>query len=194
MKKAASILIILILTVSALTSCINDSAEIPDPPEKIPDFRSADWGMSKAQVKKTELPHEEVFAEDMFMLFEVEENDENLLVFYFFEEDSLVSGECRVEMGDGKEWSVRVPEMIDYYSKFRDSISSAYGEPVNPDYRMWIDNDPDYIDDNDMTNLYHKRLEYLTEWENNCSIMSLRLYFINMDFKLVFEAFKAPIE
>ena len=186
-KRAAAILIILI-SILPLYSC---KTEIDaDPPEeviKIPDFRDCDWGTSMAGVKKAELPLEEVYSDETVMYFELEEEGETLLVYYFFDDDKLIAGECRIEMGN-EAWSIRVPQMIERYVGFREDIILRYGEPKEQEYKVWLNKDENYINDPDMHNLYYKRLEYLTEWETESSVMSLRLYYKDRDFKFVYEA------
>ena len=179
------------LIAAALSMFFACKPEIPEEPPvpKTPDFRAADWGYSKAEVQKSQLPNEELYADEWTMLYEVAEGGDMLLVYYFFEEDKLVSGECRIEMGDA-EWSRRVPEMIESYAVFRNNAIMLYGEPLEDDYRVWLDKDPDYVNDPDMHNLYYKRLEYLTEWQTERSLMSLRLFYKDRDFKFVFEAFE----
>ncbi|MCL1830361.1 MAG: hypothetical protein FWG21_02920, partial [Oscillospiraceae bacterium] len=114
-------------------------------------------------------------------------------VFYYFEDDCLVRGECRIEMGS-ELWSVRVPQMIESYSSFRNELISLYGDPKDTDYMVWLDPDPEYINDDDMHNLYYQRLEYLSEWDTETTVMSLRLYYKDRDFKFHYEAFAKEVD
>ena len=190
-KKNVILLSAVLLILSLLFACGSDTLPPDEPPAAAPpDFRAAEWGMSKAQVKKTEMPAEETYADEWTMLFEVTEGEDSVLVFYYFEDDKLTGGECWVEMGEDQLWSVRVPQMIETYVEFRDKTTEVYGEPQEDDYKVWLDKDPDFINDHDMQNLYYGRLEYLTVWETERSDMSLRLYYKNLDFKFVFEAYE----
>jgi len=187
-RRFAVLFSVAVAVFSFFSACTKPAPEEPAV-LKIPDFRASDWGDSKAQVQKAQLPDEELYADEWSMIYEIDENGEVLLIGYFFEDDKLVSGECRIEMGDAL-WSQRVPEMIESYKDFRDSLITVYGAPLEDDFRLWIDKDPDYVNDPDMHNLYYNRLMYLTEWETESSSVSLRLYYKDRDFKFVFEAFE----
>lgn len=188
LKRFAALALVFIVALTA-AGCAETQPDPPPDEPKPPDFRASNWADSRAEVEKAQLPEEVIFADEESMFYEIDEGGEALLVYFFFEDDALVRGECRIEMG-GKEWSVRVPEMIASYEAFRNDIIALYGAPLEPDHRVWLDKDPDYVDDPDMHNLYYKRLEYLTEWENERSVMSLRLYYKDRDFKFIYEAGK----
>ncbi len=182
MKRFVALVLALFMIFPFLTACQKPSVE----EEKTPDFRNVYWGMSREEVAESQDLEAEVILDDT-LYYEVEENGEKVLVFFYFKENKLVRGECIIEMGD-KEWSIRVPEMTESYAKFRDQLIGTYGAPLAEDYRVWEDKDPAYINDSDMTNLYHGRLRYLTEWKTETSEMSLELYFKDRDFKYIYLA------
>ena len=186
-KRYISVILVIFIVVM-LACCDNDSSvEMPLPEEPKPhDFMDADWGMSKAKVKKILLPEVEIYAEEDLMLYEIDKGYDVFDVFYYFSDDAFCKGECRIEMGT-EVWSKRVPEMIKSYVEFRNELISIYGQPLDDQYRIWLDRDPLYINDDDMHNLYYKRMEYVSLWETGTSSMSLKLYYKDRDFKFVYE-------
>jgi len=192
-RRVSLFILVIIILISICSSCNSTPEDEPEPIVIKPnDFMVADWGMSQAKVQKAQLPQKEMYADDTIMLYEINKEYDLFIVSYFFEDDALVKGECRVEMGT-EVWSKRVPLMIDSYTQFRQEIIDIYGDPKDIDYRIWIDKDPEYEEDDDMHNLYYQRLEYLTEWETETSYMSLRLLYIDRNFKFLYEAFMKDI-
>ena len=183
------ILLIFSFVILLLFTCCSEKSwqQLPEP-SKPHDFMNADWGMSQSKVQKSQLPNIELYADDTTMLYEVTKAYDTIEVFFTFLDDQLVSGECRIEMGQ-EVWSKRVPELIESYMSFREEIIDIYGAAIDEEYMVWLDMDPEYIEDDDMHNLYYNRLEYLSEWETETSRLTLRLYYKDRDFKLVFEAF-----
>lgn len=181
------IILLFIILLCILSSCKTEPEPIDTEEPKPHDFMVADWGMSKAKVQKAQLPETELYAEDNIMFYEIEKDYDTIEVYYHFLDDSFVKGECMIEMGT-EVWSKRVPDMINSYEKFREEIILTFGEPLSKDYRVWLDKDPEYENDDDMHNLYYQRLEYLTEWETENSLMTLKLYYKNRDFKFEYEA------
>jgi len=185
-KKGIFLLLTVILFINISACNTTQEPYFPEPP-KVNDFMVADWGMNKAKVQKAQLPEQEIYADETTMVYEIVKEYDTFQVYYYFTDDSLVLGEARVEMGT-EVWSKRVPEMISSYDLFRKELIELYGDTLEEEYRVWLDKDPEYIEDSDMHNLYYQRLEYLSEWETDDSLMSLRLYYMNRDFKLVFQA------
>lgn len=182
----------LLFAISFILSLCSCKAEIGtgvDQPEiqKPKDFMQADWGMDRAGIQKAMLPNKEIYADESYMLYEVDKEYDIFQVLYYFIDDHLVEGECRIEMGT-EVWSKRVPEMIESYVTFRSELIELYGNPLEEDYRIWIDKIPEYENDDDMHNLYYNRIEYLSEWETEYSIMTLRLFYKDRDFRFLYEA------
>ena len=149
------------------------------------DFRSANWGMSRAKVAKTESV-EYTYASDEILLFEIEEYDDKMQVFYYFSEDKLISGECRVLMGDHLS-NALANDMIESYSRFRDRIIELYGVPLDDDYKVWLDDKGDPAD-RDAYNIYFGHLAYLTEWDAERTEMSLVFNYDNELINYIFTA------
>lgn len=141
------------------------------------DFRNANWGMSKSKVSKSE-ETEYVFGSDQILLYQVVEDGDIKDIYYYFEDDKLVAVDVIYKMSD-KTTAKLVNDMIDSYIKTRERFIELYGPPVNEDYRLWLDPDPDFINDADILNLYYGRLMYKQEWDTERTYISLTFSYKN---------------
>lgn len=164
-KKILAVSALCALLISGITGCKGKAA---------PDFREASWGMSKAEVTKLE-GDGYLYADDSVIMYMGEMNEQDAEIYYEFRDDSLYEGVCRYVIGDRI-----LDDLIASYADFRDFLSeNYYGTPLTDDYRIWLDKDPEYEADPDRLQIYHQRMRYVTEWDNECSTVTLSLDYLD---------------
>lgn len=151
------------------------------------DFRNVSWGMTRAEVERAE-GDDFTFASDDMMLYDREEDGDLVILMYEFDDDRLIDAEIAVQMPQGKLWSESVPELIESYKRYRARLAERYGAPLDDDYEVWLDPDPDYINDSQMHNLYFGRLELLSEWETETTEIKLEMYYRDLNFNYILTA------
>ena len=135
------------------------------------DFRECDWGMSRTKV--TEIEGDDfVFADDDMILYAGEMHGRECDIDYYFEDGKLVSGKALFAFEDSI-----LSDLCDDYVDFRNELIEKYGEPLNDDYRVYIENDSGYKEDNKA--IYYQELKYVTEWVTDKSKMTLWLDYGN---------------
>ena len=160
MKKLASVALALALL---LGGCSGGSGAR--------DFRNASWGMTPQQVADTE-DESYVFADDstIFYVTQLPGTGEDIEVTYSFTDGALTSAELRFTQQERT-----IQELIDSYLAFREQLIGTYGQPVDPEYRVWLEQDPGTKDDPDKNQIYYGRMQYLTRWETESGWLELSL-------------------
>ena len=166
MKKAIALLLCICLTL-AFSAC-GKGEEVPPQP----DFRNAFWGMSQTKVAESEAM-DYAFADDniIFYTTQLEETGEDIEITYYFTDSALTSAELRFTQQEDR----TIDDLIASYLALRDKVSAAYGDPVDPDYRVWLAKDPATEQDPDRLQIYYGRMEYCTRWETDTGSLTLTL-------------------
>ena len=164
MKRFLTLFMALIC-VLAMSSCKNKS--------KPNDFLESSWGDSKKKIDNAENT-EAVYATDDLLLYVDTINDMESEIYYEFFEDKLIKGEIVFIIKEQI-----LADIIKDYISFRSSLIETYGEPLDNNYRIYIDNNPEYLKDSDHISIYYKRLVYITEWQTESVKMSLTLNYEN---------------
>jgi len=150
-----------------------------EPPK---DFRESRWGDSRSRVEKAE-DTEYIFATDDLLLFQTMLDDEPVEVYYVFEDDALTEAQIKFVIGERI-----LNDLIASYEALRASLTDRYGEPVDPEYRVWIDRDPDRENNADNMLLYEHLMRYETVWRTETSEYKLTLEYIDLQIDYILHA------
>jgi hypothetical protein len=142
-----------IAAVSALLALSGCAEEIPA------DFRDTNWGMSPAAVAKKE-PSEYVFADDEIMIFGDSWNGEQVDISYTFADGGLAEAQMNFTMGERT-----ILESTAVYDSLSLELTEKYGQPLNPEKRVWLTDIDEVADKEDRLALYNHDMTYLMEWE-----------------------------
>lgn len=169
MKKAVASLL------CALTLCACGG-------QKTHAFRSADFGMNKTQVTKTEQT-DYVFASDDLLLYNGTMNGYDAEIYYYFTGDALTKGECRFPIGTGT-----INDDMERFTALAASLTQLYGDPVSSDYRRFLTDDESQKADADNLLIYRNVLEYYLEWDCDGFTASLLLNYKDAQVTLLYTA------
>ena len=154
--------------------------------KKTNDFRGVNWDASQKAVERSE-DKAYTFATSELMIFDGEINGEPIETYYLFVDNKLSEGQCKFVIGDRT-----LDELIVSYQSLSAQLIEKYGQPKNPDYRVWTNYDEKYVADKDNVNIYNHRLEYKLEWETKTSNISLSLNYKDEQVNYVYYASRLP--
>ncbi len=175
MKKIIALLLAVVLfTLSGCSLLYKEEAA----PIVVHDFRDCDWGMSHTKV--TEIEGDDYdFASDDMILYAGEMHERKCDIYFYFTDGKLTGGEAIFSFKDSI-----LSELCDDYDDFRAELIEQYGAPLDDDYRVYIDNDSGYAEDNKA--IYYQELKYVTEWTTEKSNMMLYLDYAHEQINYVF--------
>ncbi len=146
------------------------------------DFENVNWGYSRSQVEKSQ-QSEYLFASDDLMMFEGEFEGEAAEVYYSFADDELVEVMYMLAVNERT-----ISELIDVYVGMRERLIERYGEPLEPDYRVWLNEDSEYANDGDHLLIYHGLMMYKTVFRTDTSEISLTFDYTDTILNLTIDA------
>jgi len=183
LKKPAVLLLCLLL----LASCAK---------KQEPDVRGAVWDTSPDEVIETEAT-EFIYYDDDMVLFTDDFYGETADITYVFADEKLVSVRADFVIGGRI-----LKDIMESYDAMAASLTEVYGEPVNPDKKVWSEGDagksPEYIEppgsdnpEDDDVYIYYHYLRYILEWRSDRTLARLVLEMTNQtDIFYYFEAQK----
>ena len=133
------------------------------------DFRGSSWGDSRDTVSKSE-EGTYVFASDDLMLYMGTIGEEDVEIYYAFNGDELAEAQCKFVIN---ERTLNV--LMENYLSLRETLIEEYGEPLDPEYRVYLTDDPKEREDSDNVLLYHHLMKYETVWHTETSEIALEL-------------------
>jgi hypothetical protein len=169
LARAALVAASLALTASAPARAADATTAPGAPlPAENADFRAARWGMSAAEVRRTEAAAPEL-AEGPLLVFPATVAGQPCRVVYFFRRDELCMGFYQ--------WSDTRDDLSAYYhdaDALRAQISAAYDEPP---IENWNWEDPMFAEEPEMRAeaLGLGLMSYELGWMNEHSIVAMRL-------------------
>ncbi|MCD8554123.1 hypothetical protein [Seleniivibrio sp.] len=144
------------------------------------DFRNVNWGMSKAEVKKSEKA--KLYKEsNELIVYSSKILGKNVIIMYIFTQNKLV----RAKYGVTEEHSNK-NRYIDDYDDLKGVLIKKYGKPITEN-EYW---ENDLFKDNYQNwgvAISVGHLSYFTNWETNSTKLILGLYGENFDIKCVVE-------
>lgn len=162
MKKVFATLLVFALL---LTGCSN----------KPKDFRGVNWGASRADVKKSE-DIEPLFESDDLILYQTVLDGIDAEIYYHFVDNKLTEAQIQYRINFTIEHVLM--DFVNHYFETRDSFIELYGQPLNPEFRVWLipeEEIPIYEPDPYNQLMYYQRVEFLQEWVTEDSYISLTL-------------------
>ncbi len=150
------------------------------------DFLNVKWGFTRSQVEKSQ-QSEYLFASDDLMMFEGTFEDEPVEIYYSFSDDGLNEVMCSVVTGERT-----IAQLIEDYLAIREKLTAQYGEPLDPDYRVWINRDSEFANDAEHLLIYHQLMKYETVWRTGTSEITLTFEFADTRLNLSADAVPLP--
>ncbi len=133
------------------------------------DFRGVYWGNNQKTVEKSE-ETEYVFASEELMMFSADVDGKPAEIYYSFQNNELVEGEVKFVIGDRI-----LREIVEDYALVADRLKEFYGEPVNSDALVWLDDDEAYKPDPEWVSILNHRLMYRLAWETETTYVVFEL-------------------
>ena len=158
--KTTRVLISALLLCLILTGCGK---------QKAADFRSVNWGDTQAKVHRSE-DIEYAYADDELVMYITEMGGEPIEVYYTFEDNRLIEAEVKFIIGERL-----LTDIVESYDNMAEYLTEIYGEPINPDKLVWLEDSEDFRNDVYGTAIYFEKLEFLLEWKTDTTYARLEL-------------------
>lgn len=140
------------------------------------DFRNVNWGVSPSAVDKSEETEYTYSADDLLMYRDAIGDNETVDIIYNFKDSKLTEGQVMFVVGERI-----LRDLMASYDNITQQLSDLYGDPLNPEKKVWLTDDADARKEDDHVAIYYKSLMYLLEWETETTYVKLVLECGNQD-------------